>query len=422
MVRLAGLPRLGGAGRGVKLLRDRRFAALLVAEVVSSTGTQMTWLALPWFVLRTTHSPQRMTWVIVAEVLPVAVLGFWGGAIAGRLGTRRTMLTCDLARVPLFAAIPALHGLGLLPFPALLALVAVSGVFLAPYFSVQRAVVPELFGEHQTQVAEAAALAQAANRTTIFLGPPLAGVLISLLTAPDVLYVDAATYLVSFLLVAAFVRVADGRVEEAPTRVLDGVRFVLRDRLLRLWTPAFTVIDICWMLLFASLPVLVVSQYHANPRILGWLFGAFGGGSLLGALASIRIVRRFEALTLAAGAFCLEMGSLWLLAVPSSWEIAVGGLALAGFFASIVNAPTHALITLRIPREIRTQALASFGVFQCIGSPVGLLLAGWALSRYDTHHVLAAVLALDTVGAATFVLAALAERSSLRAAAVDSAA
>ena len=70
----------------MSLLRDRRLAALLVAEMISSTGTQMTWLALPWFVLRDTGSPQRMTWVIIAEVLPVAVLGFWGGAIAAQIG------------------------------------------------------------------------------------------------------------------------------------------------------------------------------------------------------------------------------------------------------------------------------------------------------------------------------------------------
>src|SRR5207248_5767361 len=61
----------------------------------------ISWLALPWFVLRTTGSPQRMTWVIIAEILPIALLGFWGGAIAARMGTRRTMLACDLARVPL---------------------------------------------------------------------------------------------------------------------------------------------------------------------------------------------------------------------------------------------------------------------------------------------------------------------------------
>jgi len=402
------------------LLRDRRIAALLAAEVISSTGTQMTWLALPWFVYRNTNSPQRMTWVIIAEVLPVAVLGFWGGAIAGRLGTRRTMLACDLARVPLFAAIPALHAAGALPFSALLALVAVSGVFLAPYFSVTRAVIPELVGEEQADVAQAAALFQAANRTTIFIGPPLAGVLISLLGTANVIYVDAATYLASFLLVATFVRLPNVATEGAPTGVLEGVRFMARDKLLRLWTPAFTVIDICWMLLFASLPVLVVSSYHANIRILGWLFGAMGGGSLVGAFVSMFVVRKVEALTLGAAAFTLEMASLWILAVPAPWEIAFTGMALAGFFTSLVNTPVHALITLRIPREIRTQALASFGVFQCIGSPIGLVLAGWALARYDTHSVLAVVLAVDTVAAATFVAAALVERSSLRAALIDS--
>src|SRR5207248_3881017 len=183
------------ARRAMKLRRDRRLAALLAAEVISSTGTQMTWLALPWFVLRTTGSPQRMTWVLIAGILPVALLGFWGGAIAGRLGTRRTMLVCDLARAPLFASIPLLHSAGLLPFPVLLALVALSGVFLAPYFAVQRAVVPELVGEEHQDVAYATAFFQAANRLTIFLGPPLAGILIALVGTAQILYIDAATYL-----------------------------------------------------------------------------------------------------------------------------------------------------------------------------------------------------------------------------------
>jgi MFS family permease len=302
----------------------------------------------------------------------------------------------------------------------LLALVAVSGVFLAPYFSVQRAVIPELVGEDQATVAQAAALSQAANRTTIFVGPPLAGVLISLIGTANVLYVDAATYLASFILVATFVRLSEVAAEGPPSGVLDGVRFIARDKLLRLWTPAFTVIDICWMLLFASLPVLVVSSYQADPRILGWLFGAMGGGSLVGALVSMTIVRKVEALTLGAAAFTLEMGSLWVLAVPAPWGVAFTGMALAGFFTSLVNTPVHALITLRIPREIRTQALASFGVFQCIGAPIGLLIAGPALAHYDTHSVLAAVLGLMTVAAATFIAAALSERAALRAALVDS--
>jgi len=358
--------------------------------------------------------------VIIAEVVPIGVLGFWGGAIAARVGTRRTMLTCDLARAPLLAAIPLLHSVGLLPFPALLALVAATGVFIAPYFAVQRAVVPELVGEEQGDVAYATAFFQAANRLTIFLGPPAAGVLISLLGAAQILYVDAATYLVSFALVAAFVHPPEVPAPSGPGGVFAGVRFLLNDKLLRLWTPAFTMVDVCWQLLFASLPVLVVSQYHANPRILGWLFGALGGGALIGAFASMRIVRRVDPLTLGSVAFIFQITSLWSLALPAPWEVPFAGMACAGFFMSLVNAPIQALVMLRIPRQLRTQGVAAFGVFQCIGSPIGLVAAGFALATYDTHSVLTVVLALQTVAIVTLVTSALAERSSLRAAPVDS--
>jgi MFS family permease len=404
----------------VSLLRDRRVAALLAAEVVSSLGTQMTWLALPWFVLRTTGSAQQMTWVIIAEVLPIGVLGFWGGAIAARVGTRRTMLLCDIARAPLLASIPLLHAAGLLPFPVLLALVAATGVFIAPYFAVQRSVVPELVGEEQADVAYATAFFQAANRLTIFLGPPLAGVLISLTGAAQILYIDAATYVVSFALVLAFVHPPEVPAPSESGGVFAGVRFVLRDKLLRVWTPAFTLLDVCWQLVFASLPVLVVTTYHANPKILGWLFGALGGGALVGAFVSMRIVRRANPLTLGAVAFTFQMASLWLLALPAPWVVPFAGMALAGFFMSLVNAPIQALVMLRIPRELRTQGIAAFGVFQCIGSPIGLLAAGFALARYDTRSVLAVVLTLQTIAIATVVTTALVERSQLRAAPVDS--
>jgi predicted MFS family arabinose efflux permease len=361
-----------------------------------------------------------MTWVIIAEVLPVAVLGFWGGAIAARVGTRRTMLVCDLLRTPLFAAVPALRSLGLLPFPALLALVAASGVFLAPYFSVQRSVVPELVGEEQADVAQATAFFQAANRLTIFVGPPLAGVLISLIGAAPVLYVDAASYLLSFLLLALFVHPPQVQTEERPS-ALAGVRFLLRDRLLRIWTPAFTLIDVCWMLLFASLPVLVVTHYHANPRILGWLFGALGGGALVGAFVSLWTVRRFDdPLALGTVSFALQIASLWILAVPAPWPVPFAAMALAGFAMSNVNAPIQALTMLRMPKEVRTQGVAAFGVFQCIASPIGLLLAGWALARYDTRSVLVVVLGAKTLAVVAFAAAAIAERSSLRTAALDS--
>lgn len=48
------------------VLRSTALRALLAAEVISTTGAQMTWVALPWFVLLTTGSATRMSVVMAA--------------------------------------------------------------------------------------------------------------------------------------------------------------------------------------------------------------------------------------------------------------------------------------------------------------------------------------------------------------------
>jgi predicted MFS family arabinose efflux permease len=400
-------------GAGTGLLRDRRLATLLVAEVISSTGTQMTWVAIPWFVLRTTGSPQRMTWVLIAEILPVSLTGFWGGAIAGRIGTRRTMLISDLLRVPLFAAIPLLHSLGQLSFPVLLILVAASGVFLSPYLTVQRTVVPELVGEEQGDVATATAFFQAANRATIFAGPTLAGILIGFIGAADVLYVDAATYFVSFVLVGLFVHPPAVEAPKDRHGALAGLRFIRRDSLLRVWVPALTMVDICWTAFFACLPVLVVERYGANPRVVGLLIGGLGAGALVGAFVALRFVRQAEPLRMTAVCFLCQVASLWSVAAPVPWPVAVGGMAASGFFMSLVNSPMQALIMLRVPRELRTQTMAVSAVTMCAGAPLGLIATGWGLTHLSPRLVIGTVLALQTTAILAVVGGAVAERAAL---------
>lgn len=148
------------------MVRRPGLLALLVAESVSSLGSQMTFLALPWFVLVTTGSPTRMGVVLAVELLPVALLGIPSGTLVSRLGARRTMLIGDIARVPLMASLPVLHAAGLLSFPLLLAIVFGIGCFLAPYFSSQRVILPELVGDDERLVAQANAILEGALRAT----------------------------------------------------------------------------------------------------------------------------------------------------------------------------------------------------------------------------------------------------------------
>jgi hypothetical protein len=101
---------------------------------------------------------------------PRRLLGFWGGTIAGHIGTRRTMLACDLARAAVLR--PCAARGGRTPFSVLLALVAVSGSLPCAALLGAARRRAGLVGE-QAEVAQAAALFRL-QTTTIFLGPPLA--------------------------------------------------------------------------------------------------------------------------------------------------------------------------------------------------------------------------------------------------------
>ena len=296
------------------MLNSRPIRALLAAQVISVTGAQMTWLALPWFVLTTTGSATRTSVVMGAEAVGLAAFGIQSGNLVNRLGARRTMLLCDALRAPTVAVIPILHWTGALSFPVLLLAAAAIGVLSAPYFAAQKVIVPEILGEDERIVTKMQTLSQSASRITMLLGPVIAGVLIGLIGASSVLMVDAVTYLVAVGLVAGFVpagRRAPVPGEERGSRA--GIRFVLRDPLLRWWMPVFTIGDAAWMAIFVALPVLTVQRYDSDPRVAGWLFASFGVGAIVGNIVAFRLLDRTDGLRLIGLGILGQALPLWLL-------------------------------------------------------------------------------------------------------------
>src|SRR5215212_8361252 len=81
--------------RPMTMLRNRSLLAILSAELVSLTGSAMTLVALPWFVLLTTGSTAKMGWVLAAELLPVGLFGIPAGSLIARVGAKRTMNIAD---------------------------------------------------------------------------------------------------------------------------------------------------------------------------------------------------------------------------------------------------------------------------------------------------------------------------------------
>ncbi|MFI5930967.1 MFS transporter [Actinoplanes sp. NPDC051494] len=389
------------------MLRTPGLVALFTAKFLSTFGSWLTLLALPWFVLVTTGSPVRMGMVLTAEFLGVVVLGLPSGSVVARLGVRRTMLVCDAARVPLMAVIPLLHLVGGLSLPVLLAVSFGLGAFTTPYVSSQRLILPELLGPvrgaDEKLLARANGLIDGATRGAALAGPALGGVLIALLGPAEVLWIDAGTYLISFVIVLLFVRPP----HRAPLpagprgRAVEGVRHLLRHRVLRLFTLALVLIAGSIPALFICLPVLVLRDLGGDPRMLGLLTAASGAGLAAGSVVTL-LSRMPNGVLVAAAA--LQCTPLWLLLADRPVLLAAG-LFLSGVATPPLAATFITRFTLRTPPDRRPQVMAAVTTIENLAAFVGYTAAGPALQLAGPRPVFAAIAALATAGAATYVLA-----------------
>ena len=388
------------------MIRDRSLLALVGAEVVSQVGSQMSALALPWFVLVTTGSATKMGLVFAAELLPVAVLGIPSGAVVQKLGARSSMLLADLVRAPLVALVPLLHELGALRFGILLAIAGAHGLFSTAYFTCQRLILPEVVGENEQLVAQANSVIEGATSVTQFLGPALAGVFIAWLGAANVLWLDAASYVVSFLVVLAFVRVHGHTPQGEEARgIWAGLRYVRRDRLVAQASLSSLVYGFLFRILTASFPVLAFQQYDRNPRVAGWLAASFGVGAVAGSAAAYRLVTQVAPMRLAALAAIGIAAPLWLLVPHVPLLVILAALAVCGASIPLVNAPYLGMLSSRVPRALRAKVIQSLLTINNLAGPLGFVIAGPLFVHAGLHPTYAIVAALATFATLNFIAA-----------------
>ena len=362
------------------MLKNRSLLGLITAEVVSLTGTAMTFVALPWFVLATTGSAAKMGWVLAAEMLPMAIFGIPAGTVIAKLGSKKTMLISDAARGPLMLVIPILHSTGHLSFGALLGTTFVIGIFAAPYLASSRLVVPEIAGEDEQAVASVNAVLSGATQLAQLAGPVLAGVLIAATTPATVLVVDGCTYLFSFVVIATVVR-AGKRVEAAARQKgwLSGVKFLLADSLLGPITIAACVINFVAQGIVLGVQGIAFFRYVGNAHVLGFLFAGFGAGALTGAIVAQQATQKVPLLKLTAVAIVALPLPLFLLSPATTWPLATLIIGAFAFFVPLVNAPISALVIMRTPAELRPKVATGFMTLATMAGPFGYIAAGYLL-------------------------------------------
>jgi MFS family permease len=354
---------------------------LLAANAISLLGSALTAVALPWFVLQTTGSASRTGLTAAAAVLPAFAAGVFGGVLVDRAGFKRVSVAADLVSGIAIASIPLLYQTVGLAFWQILVLVLLGALLEVPGLTARRSLLPDLASAAQWRLERANSAFESTNFLALLLGPPLAGLLIAALGAANVLWLDAATFALSAILVGAAVFAPPPRQRSASSRsyradLVAGLRFLRADRLLLVLALSLTASNCLLGPFVAVLLPVYARQTTGRATTFGFALAALGAGPLAGALAYGAIGHRLPRRATWLAAFLIAPGELWLLLISPPFPVLLLALALLGVFSGPINPLLVTIRHERIPEVLRGRVFSTFSALAIGAQPLGLLLAG----------------------------------------------
>ncbi len=288
-------PRLARAGAAVRsvaidlspLRASREFRLLWVGELISTTGRQITIVALAFQVFVLTDSSFAVGLIGLVELLPLVVCSIVGGAVADRVDRRKLLIATEvgLAGTSSLLLVGAIWG-----HPPLGYLYGVTGLqagILGVNHPTRSAAIPNMVS--RDQLPAALALNQVMFNTTMIVGPAAAGVILGNLGLTWAYAADVTTFVASIGAVIVLRPLPPKRDEaERPTGwqdIKEGFRYLRRKRVL----VSTFLIDLDAMIFGmprAVFPVLALDVLRVGPSGLGLLYAAPAAGALLGALTA----------------------------------------------------------------------------------------------------------------------------------------
>ncbi|MBC7927946.1 MAG: MFS transporter [Bryobacteraceae bacterium] len=366
------------------------FRKLWLGQTISEVGSRVSREGLPMTAVLLLHAtPWQMGILSATGTSAVLIFGLAAGVVADRMRRRPLMIFTDVARAIVLMTVPVAALSGQLTMVQLLVVSALTGLLSVLFDVSYQAYLPTLIGkeallEGNRKLAMSVAAAE-------ILGPGLTGVLIQLLTAPVAILLDAVSFLVSALSVAA-IRQPEPYVKSAstglPSRVelLEGLRVIRHNPMLRALTLRTATASLSGGFFMPLYILFALRVLGLSTVQLGVTIALGGVGAITGAWVTRYLGERYPAGTVFfVSAFFMGTTVLCIPLAATFPESGLLFLCLAQFFGdgaySFLNVSETTFRQRVVDEAVLGRAnavvqLASRGML-----PVGALLGGYLADR-----------------------------------------
>ncbi|AQQ53215.1 MFS transporter [Planococcus lenghuensis] len=361
------------------LLSDRNFSYFFFGQSFSTIGDGFQQLALIYLIFDLGGGASELALSQFFLIFPRILVLLLGGVAVDRLNPKQIIWISDLFRFVVMTLLILFLLFGSLSFQLLYVFLILSSIASGFFYPAFNAVVPSLVEEKNLD--QANAWVQSISQMAIFIGPPLAGLLVSNFGITAGFIVNALSYFVAAItgLTVQMSRVVSDKIKSSSIwrDIQEGFRQVWKEQ----WLKVVLVVDMLGGLavvgpLQITLPVYSERTLDIDPAQMGFIVAAFGIGSTLGMIiaaklkAELKTIRSFFLFEIMQGMM------LFFVAIPSLWMVIVA-LAIVGVFNGISSVIIISRIQSLVPRNRlgRTMSIVSLASFGAV--PISQLLTGW---------------------------------------------
>ncbi len=368
------------------VLNNQDFLKFWIGQTVSIFGSSVTFIALPLTAMYALHaSAMQMGLLRAAGEVPYLIMSLFIGVMVDRVRRKTLMIAVDLGRAVLIGAIPALALFRLLNiYDLYVAAVAVGGLSVM-FDTANQAYLPTLTGREELQEANSAI--QFTFSLGQISGPAVAGLLVSQLTAPVTLLIDAVSYLVSALSLISIKKrepIIEGR-PVAERRILrdvsQGRQVLFRHSVIRSLTLAMGGISMFFSAFLSVYFLYLGRDIGLTASLMGFVLAVGAVGATVGAIVTGRFGGRLApGLAVIIGESFFAVGA-WLvpLAGGTHWlkVAAVTVAALVAFFGgTLAFIVSTTMLQKATPDHLLGRVSAASKTFLVGLNPIGAVIGG----------------------------------------------
>jgi MFS family permease len=357
---------------------------------------------LPLIVFKLTGSAFALGATLAIFTAPQLLFGLAIGAWTDRTDRKRLMIVVDLLSAATIASVALATAVGLLSLWWIYAVVFVSSTLSIFFVAAEFGAIPSLVDSNELVTANGRI--QASFAAASVLGPLAAGALLVFARVETILLLDAASFLVSAVMLSLVGRPFNAPIVTRSTSIrqdiLEGLRYVLSHPVLRNISLMMAMINMVGATVFAQVVLFSKQALGAEDSQVGLVFAAGGAGVVVLSLAAGQLRKRWSFGNVALGALMLSGLLTTAFAYTTSLWLAVVLWALVSGLGILFNINTGSLRQAIVPNHMLGRVISIAMVLAWSANPIGALAGGFVIERTGDVRLVYAV-----IGILTFLIA-----------------